>query len=233
MATGIDKLASELQRIIDEKDRKKKRPYDTEATVTRVEGDIAWVKIPGGVDETPAQRTIGARPGDSVQLRVSGGRAYLIGNGTSPPTDDRVAYTAMDHADVANENASAAGMAANEALDNANIAAEKAAEATNNAAEAKEAAEQAKTQATAATTAANEAKTKATAATTAAVISMNPLLQLMRLRTRLLQQQQLQMKLKRKLLQQPQLPVKLRQPQTKLRAKRVLHMGRLMMLSQN
>jgi len=168
MATGIDKLASELQRIIDEKDRKKKRPYDTEATVTRVEGDIAWVKIPGGVDETPAQRTIGARPGDSVQLRVSGGRAYLIGNGTSPPTDDRVAYTAMDHADVANENASAAGMAANEALDNANIAAEKAAEATNNAAEAKEAAEQAKTQATAATTAANEAKTQATAATTAA-----------------------------------------------------------------
>lgn len=102
----------------------------------------------------------------------------------------------MDHADVANENASAAGMAANEALDNANIAAEKAAEATNNAAEAKAqataattaageaktaateaktqageataAANEAKDQATAATTAANEAKTQATAATTAA-----------------------------------------------------------------
>lgn len=168
MATGVDKLASELQRIIEERDRKKKYPYDTEATVTRIDGDIVWVKIPGGVDETPAQRTIGARPGDSVQLRVSGGRAYLIGNGTNPPTDDRVAYTAMDHADVANENASAAGMAANEALDNANIAAEKAAEATNNAAEAKEAAEQAKTDAGTAKTAAEEAKTQAGEATTAA-----------------------------------------------------------------
>ena len=74
----------------------------------------------------------------------------------------------MDHADVANENASAAGMAANEALDNANIAAEKAAEATNNAAEAKEAAEQAKTDAGTAKTAAEEAKTQAGEATTAA-----------------------------------------------------------------
>ena len=63
--------------------------YDTTAVVKRVEGNIAWVHIPGGVDETPVSMTINAEPGETVQVRVSGGRAWLTGNATAPPTDDK------------------------------------------------------------------------------------------------------------------------------------------------
>lgn len=59
--------------------------YDTLAKVTRVADGTAWVHIDGGVDETPAELTINAKKGDTVRLRVSGGRAYLIGNSTDPP----------------------------------------------------------------------------------------------------------------------------------------------------
>lgn len=65
--------------------------YDTQATVRRVENGTAWVHIPGGVDETPVRLTVNAEPGDTVQVRVSGGRAFLVGNATAPPTDDTTA----------------------------------------------------------------------------------------------------------------------------------------------
>ena len=74
------------------------QPYDTSATVRRVEGGVAWVHIPGGVDETPVQLTIDAKPGDTVQLRVSGGSAWIVGNATAPPTDDTKADKAMEQA---------------------------------------------------------------------------------------------------------------------------------------
>jgi hypothetical protein len=76
-------------------DRGKTSGYDTTATVRRVEDGIAWVHIPGGVDETPVKLTIAAAPGDSVQVRVSGGRAFLVGNATAPPTDDTTARAAV------------------------------------------------------------------------------------------------------------------------------------------
>lgn len=59
--------------------------YDTLAKVVRVKDGTAWVHIDGGVDETPAELTINAQKGDMVRLRVSGGRAYLIGNSSDPP----------------------------------------------------------------------------------------------------------------------------------------------------
>lgn len=77
------------------------KPYDTPATVIRVEGDIVWVHIPGGVDETPVQLTIAAKPGDTVQLRVSGGSAWIVGNATAPPTDDTTARSAKEVAESA------------------------------------------------------------------------------------------------------------------------------------
>lgn len=78
----------------------KKRPesYDTQATVTRVEGDTLWCHIPGGVDETPVQRTVNASAGDTIQIRVGGGTAWAVGNGTAPPTDDREAIAAQGQA---------------------------------------------------------------------------------------------------------------------------------------
>ena len=76
--------------------RDKKRGYDTTATITRVEGDTAWIHIPGGVDETPAKMTINAKPGDTVQVRVANGRAFLVGNASAPPTDNTVANQAVE-----------------------------------------------------------------------------------------------------------------------------------------
>ena len=72
--------------------------YDTPATVTRIEGDVAWVHIPGGVDETPVRLTIAAKAGDTVQLRVGGGTAWLVGNQSAPPTDDTKANEAIKRA---------------------------------------------------------------------------------------------------------------------------------------
>jgi hypothetical protein len=79
--------------------------YDTPATVTRIEGDTAWVHIPGGVDETPVKLTIAAKAGDTVQLRVGGGTAWLVGNRTAPPTDDTTADKAIEKAKEAGKTA--------------------------------------------------------------------------------------------------------------------------------
>lgn len=75
--------------------------YDTTAEVKRIEGGTAWVHIPGGVDETPVKLTIDAHAGDTVQVRVSGGSAWLVGNASAPPTDDRKAIEAREAADQA------------------------------------------------------------------------------------------------------------------------------------
>ena len=79
----------------------KPEAYDTGATITRIENGVAWVHIPGGVDETPVKLTIAAEVGDEVQVRVSGGSAFLVGNATAPPTDDKVANKAQKTADRA------------------------------------------------------------------------------------------------------------------------------------
>ena len=76
-------------------------PYDTQATVKRIEGGTAWVHIPGGVDETPIKLTIACKPGDKVQVRVGGGSAWLVGNATAPPTDDTRAKKAEQAAKAA------------------------------------------------------------------------------------------------------------------------------------
>lgn len=93
-------------------ENKKTSAYDTPATVTRVDGGTAWVHIPGGVDETPIKMTVNAKEGDTVQVRVADGRAWIVGNETAPPTDDAKAneadkkaaeakYLAVDAVDAA------------------------------------------------------------------------------------------------------------------------------------
>lgn len=79
--------------------------YDTPAEVVRIEDGYAWVHIPGGVDETPIKLTVDAKPGDTVQVRVSGGTAFLTGNATAPPTDDTKADEAAGIAEGAAEAA--------------------------------------------------------------------------------------------------------------------------------
>ncbi|MBP5197946.1 MAG: hypothetical protein J6033_02725, partial [Lachnospiraceae bacterium] len=98
----MDKLIRSLLASIKQANKKKTSAYDTTAQVLRIEGNTAWVHIPGGVDETPVKLTVNAEPGDTVQLRVGGGTAWITGNATAPPTDDKVAKVANRTANAAN-----------------------------------------------------------------------------------------------------------------------------------
>ena len=111
----MDKLIRSLLASIKQANKKKTSSYDTTAQVRRIEGNTAWVHIPGGVDETPVKLTVNAEPGDTVQLRVGGGTAWITGNATAPPTDDKVAKVANRTANAANVLAGIAKKTADEA----------------------------------------------------------------------------------------------------------------------
>lgn len=90
----FDQIKKDFMDALEARQESGTSAYDTEAQVVRVEGSTAWVHIPGGVDETPVKMTIHSQPGDTVQVRVSGGSAWLVGNETAPPTDDKTAIEA-------------------------------------------------------------------------------------------------------------------------------------------
>jgi len=121
----------------------KKDGYDTPAQVVRVEGSTAWVHIPGGVEETPVKMTMNAKKGDTVQVRVANGRAWIAGNATAPPTDDTRAIIADNTAKGAQSAALSAigyaeeaGVAAAQAKASAESAAGAAQEAWEHAEDA-------------------------------------------------------------------------------------------------
>lgn len=166
MTDSINVLAKELAKAIPSKS--KTSPYDTQAVVKRIDGDIAWVHIPGGVDETPVQLTTNAKKGDIVQVRVSGGRAWLYGNATSPPTDDTVAVKAVTIANVAETKSEIAQDTASDAVRSADIAATAASNAEASAQQAEDSAEQANDYALQALSSATEASSYAQQALTSA-----------------------------------------------------------------
>ena len=150
-------MSKEMVRLISSANKKGTSPYDTQAEVVRVEGDTAWVHIPGGVDETPVRMTMNANPGDMVQVRVSGGRAWLTGNASSPPTDNTEAFKARDTAVEAVKIAEASEKEAERAKVAADSAEASAQRAHEKAAEAEDAAEHAASSARSANRAANGA----------------------------------------------------------------------------
>lgn len=152
---NMDILASKLQSLMADKDLKKPKPYDTSATVTRVEGDTVWVHIPGGVEETPVKKTINAVPGDSVMVHIENGGAWTIGNPSAPPTDDRQANIAFNVANTAQATAIDAKTESEEAMSAAEVARVSAEQAVSDAATAHEAAETAQEAAEQATAAVN------------------------------------------------------------------------------
>ena len=154
------RASKELVKIIRDSAGKGTSPYDTQAEVLRVEGSTAWVHIPGGVDETPVKMTMNASPGDVVQVRVSGGRAWLTGNASSPPTDDTEAFRARDTAVNAREIAERSEEDAKRAQIAADSAEKAAGRAWEKAGEAEASAEEAKDSAIAANRAANGALTQ-------------------------------------------------------------------------
>lgn len=150
MADKVEQIVRDFVSSFSEKESRAIKPYDTEAKVIRIDGNTAWVHIPNGIDETPVKRTTNAQPGDTVQVRVAGGRAWLTGNATNPPTDDTRANIAYNFANTANVNAEYAIQDADRANKEAN-------RAYLYAEEAKGSADQAQGQAQRATTYANNA----------------------------------------------------------------------------
>lgn len=149
--------------------------YDTIATVVRVDKKIAYVHIDNGADETPASMSVNASPGDVVVVHIENGQARITGNSTSPPTDDRVANTAIQTssearviAEGAHSESTTAMSEANKAIgyadlaqDNANKALDSAQKALASADDAKVAADVAKENASKAISSADDAASAA------------------------------------------------------------------------
>ena len=127
MNLSIKKMAKEIVRI-NEKTKNKPQPYDTSGEVKRVKDGVAYVKFQGAEDETPVDMTINCKPGDNVKVRINNRRAWITGNATAPPTDDKAAYVAQAQAVKAESTAKEATNEAKIAQETANVA-EK--EATN------------------------------------------------------------------------------------------------------
>ena len=123
----IEKIKRDIIATVLQAVQPKTSPYDTDAEVTRVEGDTAYVHIASGVSETPVDKIIDAKKGDKVKVHISGGNAWITGNATAPPTDDAKAIKAE-------KKAVDAGEKAQQALSDAEKA-EKDAERAHNAAD--------------------------------------------------------------------------------------------------
>lgn len=132
----IDQIVRDLIGSLQEPQKKGTSPYDSKGVVTRVEDGIAWVKLAGSSIETPVQLTISAEQGDNVQVRIGNGTAWLTGNGTEPPTGDKLArrsYTTAKDADKKALAAQNVAAEAHEQAEEANKAAEIAQESAKTA----------------------------------------------------------------------------------------------------
>ena len=174
----MDKIKDLAQALVDStaaKEKNKTSAYDTSAEVISVEGSTAWIRVPGGVDRTPARMVVDAKPGDEVYARITGGKAYITGNVTAPPTDDTYAKRAEAQAiratraaDAAAESAGVAQKSADSAILDAQRANKSAESAIEDAATAKEAADSASADAADAKSAATQAISDAADAADAA-----------------------------------------------------------------
>lgn len=80
---------SELSDLVKMLKNEKKSGSDYTGTVTRVDGSTAYINITGSdIMDTPVAMTIDCKPGDNVRVRVNGGKAWISGNDTAPPTFD-------------------------------------------------------------------------------------------------------------------------------------------------
>lgn len=115
MSSSFNRIKKNIIEAMQSTNNQGTSAYDSVAEVRRVEGDTAWVHIAGGVDETPVKLTMAAKAGDTVQVRVGGGRAWITGNATAPPTDDTAANKAKTTAATAQATADDAQATADDA----------------------------------------------------------------------------------------------------------------------
>lgn len=80
---------SELSDLVKMLKNNKESGSDYTGTVTRVDGNTAYVRLNGSdIMDTPAVMSIDAKVGDQVRVRIRNGKAWLTGNDTAPPTND-------------------------------------------------------------------------------------------------------------------------------------------------
>ena len=90
-------LMSELRDLVRMLKKNKPSGSDYTGTVTRVEGSTAYVQLTGSsITDTPCGISVDCKPGDSVRVRVNGGRAWVYGNDTAPPTNDTEKIKRLD-----------------------------------------------------------------------------------------------------------------------------------------
>jgi len=78
---------------------------DYTGTVTKVEGSTAYVQLTGSdITDTPVALSIDAKPGDRVRVRVSNGRAWITGNDTLPPSNDKKEVAQKMSKDMSNRS---------------------------------------------------------------------------------------------------------------------------------
>ena len=171
-ALGTWDLADELSA------RPDARRTATIATVSRVDDDgSVWVRLPGADADTPVngQTYVDAKPGQTVQATIEGGRCSITGNASSPavgggyvrqviaPVEQKAtnaldeAQRAHDAADAAEKDADRARVAAESAESSADTAATAAGNAVISAASAANSASQAASDATSANASARQA----------------------------------------------------------------------------
>lgn len=105
MSANFDRMIKSFMKSIKKQIDEKPKGYDTPAKVVRIQDGIAWVHIDGGVDETPVKLTVNAKKGDTVQVRLSNGTGFIVGNVSAPPTDDTKAIDAQQTASGARADA--------------------------------------------------------------------------------------------------------------------------------
>jgi len=80
---------SELRDLVRMLKKNKPSGSDYTGTVTRVDGKTAYVRLTGSdIMDTPCRISVDCKPGDSVRVRINGGKAWITGNDTLPPTND-------------------------------------------------------------------------------------------------------------------------------------------------
>lgn len=81
---------SELSDLVKMLKNKKESGSDYIGIVSRVNGDTAYVQMTGSdIMDTPVAMTVDCKPGDRVRVRVNSGKAWITGNDTAPPTNDK------------------------------------------------------------------------------------------------------------------------------------------------
>ena len=87
MNAFLEVLSNEINKI---KKALTQTGSDYTATVTRVEGDTAYVQMSGSaIADTPVALSVNADVGDHVRVRVANGKAWITGNDTLPPSNDK------------------------------------------------------------------------------------------------------------------------------------------------